>query len=370
MTIPAGDAATATITNTYQPAPASLTVTKTITGPAAGQHGTVHIVVDCGPVTETLTVPAGAPPSPPLVMTGLVAPTTCTVSEPLNGATTTVQVTTTGLGPLTLNPGDALAVTVTDVYEQRPATLLLTKAITGDGAGQQGPIAITADCSDGTTATFPLAAGASSTAPFTVSGLPAGTSCTIDEPADGATPAVAVSTSPVLPVTVGPLTAGATGALTITNEYTLLTGRLVVAKEVSGDASQFRGPITLALGCSDGTTGSVTYPPRAPLTALEIGPCGSGRCARSPNRPLAPSLTSWRPTRSSTPARRSSSTNQPKSSRSTTATPSRPAPWRWSNRSTVPPPASGARSESSSPAATRSPPSTAPPARPDQHVSS
>ena len=222
-----------------------------------------------------MIVPAGDTSAPPVVLDGIPAPITCNVSELLDGATDTVEVTTTGLGEVTLGPGDDVTVTVTDDYQPRPATLVLTKVITGDAAGQHGPIQITANC-DGTTATFDIPAGVTDPAPFTIDGIAPGATCTIAEPIDGSTAAVAVSTSPALPFTVGPIPAGGTLAATITDEYTLLTGRLLVAKQVFGPAADSRGAITITVDCSDGTTASITYAPTDPLTALDVGPVPFG----------------------------------------------------------------------------------------------
>ena len=61
VTIPPGGFATAELIDTYRFAPGSLTVTKTITGPAAGQQGDVTLTVTCDGelIQPTLTFPAG-----------------------------------------------------------------------------------------------------------------------------------------------------------------------------------------------------------------------------------------------------------------------------------------------------------------------
>ena len=112
--------------------------------------------------------------------------------------------------------------------------------------------------------------------PFTLDGIAPAAGCTVDEPADGSTPTVAVSTSPVVPFTIGPFPAGGTLAETITDQYTALTGRLVVNKNVSGTAAGSRGDITLAVSCTDGTTNSITLPSGAPLSPLTVGPVPFG----------------------------------------------------------------------------------------------
>jgi hypothetical protein len=274
---------TVTVTNTYTvseppaPAPASLTVGKTITGAAAADHGLIAILVDCGPEHRALlTIPAGDMSAAPVVVDGLPAPITCNVIEVLDGSTDTVNVTTTVVppGPVTLEPDEDETVTVTDDYQFRPGTLVLTKVITGGAAAQRDDIEITALCG-AVVGTFDIPAGTQPT-PFTLEGIAPGTSCTIEEIFDGSTPAVAVATSPQLPITTAPVDAGGTLAVTITNDYTLLTGTLLVSKEVSGPAADSRGDITLTVSCTDDTFDSVTFPAGSPPTVIEVGPLPFG----------------------------------------------------------------------------------------------
>jgi hypothetical protein len=103
-----------------------------------------------------------------------------------------------------------------------------------------------------------------------------GTSCEIVETADGSTPSVAVTTTPTLPLTVGPAAAGGTLVASIVDEYTLLTGTLLVSKEVTGPQAGLRGLIRLEVACTDGTTAAIEFPPGAPLTDLEVGPIPFG----------------------------------------------------------------------------------------------
>jgi hypothetical protein len=276
VTIPAGATGTATVTNQYEPAAASLTVSKTITGAAAAEHDAIVVLVNCGLERGGLIVvlPGGLAAAP-VELTGLQAPITCIVTELLDGATDTVAVTTSGTGSYTLAPGEDLTVTVTNDFQPRPATLVLTKVITGDAAAQHGGIEITVDC--GTTgATFLVPAGVTDPEPFELEGIAPGSTCTISEPVNGSGPSVAVSTSPDLPMTIGPASAGQTLLGSITNEYTLLTGTLVVRKEVSGPQADLRGLIRLEVSCTDGTIASIEFPPATPPTDLEVGPIPFG----------------------------------------------------------------------------------------------
>ena len=61
VTVPAGGAAIAALTYTYDFAPGALVVRKTITGPKAGEQGTIVIHPTCdGTPLDPFTIPAGA----------------------------------------------------------------------------------------------------------------------------------------------------------------------------------------------------------------------------------------------------------------------------------------------------------------------
>jgi len=78
--------------NTYDRAPGSLVVTKTIAGSAAGQQGDVVISVSCtSGLNQDITVATGATGATATTVDGLPAGTVCTV-------TVTVTVTETASG--------------------------------------------------------------------------------------------------------------------------------------------------------------------------------------------------------------------------------------------------------------------------------
>src|SRR5262249_28677950 len=161
-------------------------------------RGPVTIAAVCtppvgGPITASQTYPIRAPLSPPLVIGGLPAGTTCQVTEPDNGATPAVSVTTTPDLPLTVTIGPGEKQTVTNPCTPTSGSLIVSKVIAGSLAGQQGPVQIVATC-NGTPTTFTIAAGATTPAPFAISGLPPGTTCVITEPVDGSTPTIDVTT--------------------------------------------------------------------------------------------------------------------------------------------------------------------------------
>ena len=99
----------------------SLRVTKTIAGSAAGDQGAVRLHVSCGNGLERdIDVLANAPAgdTTPTTIENLPVGTVCTVTEPTNGSSAGVSVTTTYVGnPATIVAGEIAGVTVTNRYE-------------------------------------------------------------------------------------------------------------------------------------------------------------------------------------------------------------------------------------------------------------
>ena len=110
ITVPPGGTATAdAIRDDYHHAPGSLTVTKTIAGPAAGQQGPIAITVTCDGVElqPVFQIPAGATGSSADLRRHPHARDLQAVEDP-DGHTTTVAVTKEDSGgPLTVAPGAA-----------------------------------------------------------------------------------------------------------------------------------------------------------------------------------------------------------------------------------------------------------------------
>ncbi|WP_104161802.1 thioester domain-containing protein [Arthrobacter sp. ZGTC212] len=259
VTIPAGDGAEATVTNTYTFAPGTLTVTKSITGEAAGEQGEVILQVLCGPdgsvLDTTVTIPAGSTGDVPTTFEDLPAGTECTVTEPTSGATETVLVSTELPDPVTIPAADGAEATVTNTYTFAPGTLTVTKSITGEAAGEQGEVVLQVLCGpDGSvlSETVTIPAGSTGDVPTTFEDLPAGTECTVTEPTSGATETVLVSTELPDPVTI-PAADGAEA--TVTNTYTFAPGTLTVTKSIAGEAAGEQGEVVLQVLC--GPDGSV-----------------------------------------------------------------------------------------------------------------
>lgn len=108
--------ASVTITNTATLRPGSLTVTKVVTGAAAGQQGEIVLAVTCGDaLDETFTIPASAPAGDyAQSYTGIPAGTACTVTEQETGATSTVAVSESGPVDVTIEAGVAGTAEVTN----------------------------------------------------------------------------------------------------------------------------------------------------------------------------------------------------------------------------------------------------------------
>ena len=196
VTIPPGGTATADLTDTYETG--SLVINKTIIGDAAGSQGevTIHTVCNGTPLTPDLVIPAGSDADTysqayPNVIVGA----TCTVTETADGSSSTVNVTSTITGsPVTIADNGTGTVDVSDTYTFVPGSLTVTKTIAGDSASEHGPITIHVDCgADVLVTDIDIAAGTTSPPPQTFNDIPAGTSCTVTETADGSTSTVAVT---------------------------------------------------------------------------------------------------------------------------------------------------------------------------------
>ncbi|MBV9423865.1 MAG: thioester domain-containing protein [Solirubrobacterales bacterium] len=99
VTIPAGRVVSVSLSDVYEGRTGSLKVTKTITGPAAGQHGRIAILVACGGSLNDFTFLIGARTGPGSVsrhFDNIPAGSRCTVTELVDGHTHNVAVVATG----------------------------------------------------------------------------------------------------------------------------------------------------------------------------------------------------------------------------------------------------------------------------------
>jgi len=252
VTIAADGTGTVDVTDTYTFAPGSLTVTKTIDGPSAGEQGPVTIHIDCGVgvLVTDVTIPAGATSPDPATFDDIPAGTVCTVTETEDGSTSTVAVTTTGSPQnVTIPAGDTAAADITDTYAPAPGQLTVTKTIAGPAAGSQDAVTIHAEC-DGTALTpdFVIDAGtAAGATSHSYDDVPSGATCTVTETVDG-------SSSTVRVVTVGSpqdatVPAGGAATAELLDTYTFVPGSLTVTKTISGVSAGQQGAITIGVNC-------------------------------------------------------------------------------------------------------------------------
>lgn len=196
-----------------------LAVTKTFAGAAVGQQGAVSLTVDCGPAgLFVFEIPAGAATAVSETITGLPVGTVCSVTESATGSTSAVTVTATLPDPVEIGEGEN-TVTVTNTVEYNPGSLLVTKTISGSGAGLQDDIVIHVQCGDDgiLDETIVLPAGTAA-GEYTqlYENVPAGTPCRISEPTSGANEDVTVESSFTGDVSI---IAGEVQATGITNTF-------------------------------------------------------------------------------------------------------------------------------------------------------
>ncbi|AWB87759.1 thioester domain-containing protein [Mycetocola zhujimingii] len=214
------DGETVTIANTVTLRPGGLTVTKVVTGAAAGLQGDIVLDIDCGTaLAETFTLPAGTVAGSYVQsFTDLPSDTECTITETSSGSTDTVLVEPSDDVTVTIQPGGVADATITNTATLRPGDLTVTKIVTGEAAGLQDEIVLEVNCGEALTEVFTVPARADAGSYVaTYTEIPAGTECTITETSTGATESVLVESTE--DVTVGILPGFDVNA-TITNTVT------------------------------------------------------------------------------------------------------------------------------------------------------
>jgi Domain of unknown function (DUF5979) len=210
-TVTAGTTTTVTITDTYTARPGTIIVPKTLAGPLAGTQGPVTISALChGTALPNIVIPAGTAAGLQTEAFNDVPPgSTCTVTETADGATSTATVTTlpTNTQTVTVAAGAVVVVPFTNIYADSPATLTVTKNITGSAAGREGAIAMLVDCGEPVDQfAFLIPAGTpAGSLSRSFDNIPAGATCTVTETSTGASSAVSVAvTSTGNPAKVSP----------------------------------------------------------------------------------------------------------------------------------------------------------------------
>src|SRR6478736_2800272 len=265
VTVPGGSAVDALLTDSYDVAPGSLTVTKTIAGPAAGQQGDVTIGVTCNengvdtPLPDFTIAAGAAAGSTSRTYTGIPAGSVCTATETATGDTSTLTTTVAGDNgtPTSIPAGGRGTAAITDTYALTPGALIVKKTITGPGAGLQGEITIQPTCGGTALPALVIPAGTPAGSRSQLyPDLAAGTVCTINESGDGANSAVSVVVAGDDQVTVPP---GGIVTAERTDTYNLNPGSLVVNKTITGGGAGQQGPITITVTCvNDGQSTTLT----------------------------------------------------------------------------------------------------------------
>lgn len=272
VTIKADEESAAVVTNTYTEKPGSLVITKKLTDPngAIAAGTTFPIAYDCGAgKADTVNLAADGTHT----VANIPAGRTCTVTETptaIEGFTPRVDIQGS---PVEITRNAASTVTVTNSYDEKPGTLVITKKLVDpNGAIAQGTtFPISYNCGDGAnmSGTVNLAADGE----HRVENIPAGRTCTVSEAAtkvDGFTETVNIQGSPVQ------ITRNANASVTVTNTYSRDMGSLSITKKVEAeDGAPFAGrAFDITYTCGDPanpvTTGSVSLANGASETISDI----------------------------------------------------------------------------------------------------
>ncbi len=165
-----------------------------------------------------------------------------------------------------------------------PGALLVSKTITGAAAGRQGPVTIGVTC--GTTPlpafTIPAGTGASTVSQL-YDGIPAGSTCTLTETADGATSTISVTVTGSNQTVTVP--AATVVSVAVTDTYTDAPGSLTVTKTLAGAAAGQQGGVAILVLCGGPTNlFALLIPPATPA--------GRSRGASTASRPDPPARSS------------------------------------------------------------------------------
>ncbi len=267
--------------------PGNLTLSKALTGGPNGYTGPFTIHYDCGTgFIGDVTIASGSSQT----INGIPSGQVCTVSEPtLPTAPTGYSFGTPSFSPsntITIGEGTTVTVTTNNTLSANPGSLKLTKALTGGPAGYTGPFTIHYDCGAGFVGDKSVSAGSFQT----VSGIPAGTSCTVSEPTLPTPPTGYSFGTPSFNPTSGTVTVGLGTTVEVITNNTLTrdVGSLLLSKALTGGPSGYTGPFTINWNCGTGHTGSTQVTAgAAAVTADAAIPTGTS-CTVSETLPTAP----------------------------------------------------------------------------------
>lgn len=279
--IPAGETAEVVVSNLYDSGVGSLVVHTDTQGLDELRDSiTVRAVCTNGSSGEQ-TYPVGSP-LPPLVLDDLPFGTQCTVTQPADGASALVDVTTTidPASTVTITaPQPPVVVRVVDDYTAKPGDVTVRKSITGVGTPLHGKVAVVVGCEDGQLARIDIPAGASGPRGAELHNVPAGAECGVAELADGSNNAVHATVTG-LPASRFVILPAEHRSIAITDSYDWNPGSLVVTKVIDGSEAARRGPVMVTAACSNGAQASSTFPPGTQPTPLLLGNLPKGTTCR------------------------------------------------------------------------------------------
>ena len=262
VTISADETAEVVVSNQYDVGVGSLVVMKDTEG-LDEYRGDVTIRAVCTNGSEGEATYNVNSVLTPLVLDSLPIGTACTVTEPEDGESALVDVTTTyspsAIVTITA-PQPPVVVRIINTYTAKPADVTVQKSITGEAAALHGAVTVVVACEDGQIGQIDIPAGDPGPGSATLEDVPAGDDCGVSELADGSTSAV-TATVTGLPEGLFVLLPAESRSISITNSYGWNPGSLQVTKLIDGPEATRRGAVSLTLGCSNGATLSRTFDP-------------------------------------------------------------------------------------------------------------
>ena len=266
--MPPGKVVDAAITDAYDFVPGTLTVTKTIAGPAAGLQAPINILVDCGgPQDEfAMRIPAGAPAGPvPQKFYGIPAGSECTVTEIDNGQSDTIGVVGVGGGQkVTIGAGSSATADLTDTFTALAVPTTTTTTTAPVSTTTTTPSVPRTTTPQVTTTTSPSAVTTTTSAAVTTS-----TTAAVVTPTTSATTA---TTSSVTTTTPSQVTSTTVPTVTTTTSSSSVT----LPETGAGAATPLLVELALAVMAAGGVLVAIAGRWRRPRThgrhPKEVGP--------------------------------------------------------------------------------------------------
>ena len=154
-----------------------------------------------------------------------------------------------------LNANDAATFSLAAV---NPGTLVVSKLITGAGAGNQGDIVVNVDCGADLNESFTIPAGTPAGAYIqTFDEIADGTSCTVSETSSGSNELVTVIAGEALTVQIA---SGSTVVAELVNDVQFILGKLSVTKIIDGTGAGLQDRVVLTVICNGEETDSIVIP--------------------------------------------------------------------------------------------------------------